>query len=277
MCALAEYVHCRHRPFFFITFVGLAIFVILNMLIAIISDAYTVCREKMQNKPKVDLVGEIYQYLKDTMETLPVVGKYVLRAEREAARAVDAVVVAAEQAAQRAPPHVLPALRAPPAQRPPDNSTAGAAVPCAVPAARSLGAPSGGSLGSPSAIRAQIGEADPGAWALEAAVQHQLQAARSLLGLLEASPASPPGAYSEAQHFVAQASAALSMPAGRRTSRSVEVHGVVDGGEGGGQAAGGRPRKRAVPEPAPQTHSATHHPRVLDVSTADAAPDVCEL
>jgi hypothetical protein len=39
--------------------VALAIFVILNMLIAIISDAYTVCREKMQAKPKVDLVAEV--------------------------------------------------------------------------------------------------------------------------------------------------------------------------------------------------------------------------
>jgi hypothetical protein len=33
-------------PFFFVTYVALAIFVILNMLIAIISDAYSVCRAR---------------------------------------------------------------------------------------------------------------------------------------------------------------------------------------------------------------------------------------
>jgi hypothetical protein len=77
-------------PFFFIVYVALAIFVILNMLIAIISDAYSVCREKMQKKPKVYLVAEIGEYLKQTLEDVPYLGAWLERAELEAKRKLQA-------------------------------------------------------------------------------------------------------------------------------------------------------------------------------------------
>jgi hypothetical protein len=89
-------------PFFFIVYVALAIFVILNMLIAIISDAYSVCREKMQKKPKVYLVAEIGEYLKQTLEDVPYLGAWLERAELEAKRKLQAAKRKGEmQAAKR--------------------------------------------------------------------------------------------------------------------------------------------------------------------------------
>jgi hypothetical protein len=58
-------------PFFFVFFISLAVFVVLNMVIAIISDAYTVCSEKMKLKPKVNLTVEIYGYFLHKIEHLP--------------------------------------------------------------------------------------------------------------------------------------------------------------------------------------------------------------
>jgi hypothetical protein len=42
-----EDAHFVMGPVFFLIFVGLAVFVVLNMLIAIISDAYETCREEV--------------------------------------------------------------------------------------------------------------------------------------------------------------------------------------------------------------------------------------
>jgi hypothetical protein len=67
-------------PFFFIIYVALAIFVILNMLIAIISDAYSVCRERMHHKKKVNLGADIIHYLESVVVGLPIVGPLIRKA-----------------------------------------------------------------------------------------------------------------------------------------------------------------------------------------------------
>jgi hypothetical protein len=50
-------------PFLFIVFVALAVFVVLNMLIAIISDAYEQAREELADAPPVDILDEIKMFL----------------------------------------------------------------------------------------------------------------------------------------------------------------------------------------------------------------------
>jgi hypothetical protein len=50
-------------PILFIIFVVLAVFVILNMLIAIISDAYVEVEEDVRNRPHVDLFEDIKDFL----------------------------------------------------------------------------------------------------------------------------------------------------------------------------------------------------------------------
>lgn len=61
---------------------ALAIFVILNMLIAIISDAYSVCRERMQAKPKVELLQEIGLYLQCVATDMPFAGPLIEKAAK---------------------------------------------------------------------------------------------------------------------------------------------------------------------------------------------------
>ena len=80
-------------PLFFVMFVGLAIFVILNMLIAIISDSYSVCREEMQAKPKVDLVREVRQYVTAVVLDLPIVGTMLKESQKAAAKGAKAALL----------------------------------------------------------------------------------------------------------------------------------------------------------------------------------------
>jgi hypothetical protein len=49
-------------PILFIIFVVLAVFVVLNMLIAIISDAYMEVEEEIKSRPKVDLMEDVKDY-----------------------------------------------------------------------------------------------------------------------------------------------------------------------------------------------------------------------
>jgi hypothetical protein len=58
-------------PFFFVFFIGLAVFVVLNMVIAIISDAYSVCSQQMREKPTVHLRKEVYSFIFEHLEQLP--------------------------------------------------------------------------------------------------------------------------------------------------------------------------------------------------------------
>jgi hypothetical protein len=55
--------HFVMGPMFFLIFVVLAVFVVLNMLIAIISDAYETCREEMKDYPPVNIVAEVKDYI----------------------------------------------------------------------------------------------------------------------------------------------------------------------------------------------------------------------
>jgi len=67
-------------PIFFLIFVMCAVFVVLNMLIAIISDAYSVCRENMLKKEKVNLAAEIHEFTRDWVESLPFIGPKIKQA-----------------------------------------------------------------------------------------------------------------------------------------------------------------------------------------------------
>jgi hypothetical protein len=58
-------------PFFFVFYVLMAVFVVLNMVIAIISDAYSECSAKMKQKDEVNLAVEITDYLIATTEAIP--------------------------------------------------------------------------------------------------------------------------------------------------------------------------------------------------------------
>jgi hypothetical protein len=78
-------------PFYFIFFIGLAVFVVLNMVIAIISDAHSMCSEEMRSKPKVNLMQELYKHIFEDIEALPCgVGGHIrqnrLEAEKKLSR-----------------------------------------------------------------------------------------------------------------------------------------------------------------------------------------------
>lgn len=82
-------------PFFFIFFVVLAVFVVLNMIIAIISDAYSVCSEEMKQKDTVNVVKEVNDYMIETIEALPCgIGPFFRQ------RRLQAIALAHEKAAQ---------------------------------------------------------------------------------------------------------------------------------------------------------------------------------
>jgi hypothetical protein len=68
-------------PAMFIVFIVLSVFVVLNMLIAIISDAYKEAKKETENKTDIDLIKLIMHYIHQSMLDLPVVGKYLARAE----------------------------------------------------------------------------------------------------------------------------------------------------------------------------------------------------
>mmetsp|Transcript_9536 Transcript_9536/g.33511 ORF Transcript_9536/g.33511 Transcript_9536/m.33511 type:complete len:678 (-) Transcript_9536:100-2133(-) len=61
-------------PAFFIVFVALAVFVVLNVLIAIISDAYTATNEELLQKEDVKVGAEIVEYVWDTIYGIPILG-----------------------------------------------------------------------------------------------------------------------------------------------------------------------------------------------------------
>jgi hypothetical protein len=68
-------------PALFIVFVGLAVFVLLNMLIAIISDAYAEARKEISDEDDIDLLTLIFKYLRESVHSIPVVGKFFVRGE----------------------------------------------------------------------------------------------------------------------------------------------------------------------------------------------------
>ena len=66
-------------PLFFFLYVGIQVFVVLNMIIAIISDAYTEAEARLKATPDTPLGPEIYRYLRKMLFQLPLVGKIVRR------------------------------------------------------------------------------------------------------------------------------------------------------------------------------------------------------
>jgi hypothetical protein len=65
-------------PVLFILFICLAVFVVLNTLIAIISDAYCDAQEHAGSLPPVDLVAEIIEYILNGLKTYVPGGKAIL-------------------------------------------------------------------------------------------------------------------------------------------------------------------------------------------------------
>ena len=89
-------------PLLFVLFICLAVFVILNMVIAIISDAYSKCREQMLEKESINIVAEITLYVRDTIEGIPCVGPYIKAARLKSIEMAKAAEQAAAKAASRA-------------------------------------------------------------------------------------------------------------------------------------------------------------------------------
>eukprot|EP00937_MAST-01D_sp_MAST-1D-sp2_P002378 g2378.t1 len=77
--------HSVMGPLFFVAFVVLCVFVVLNMFIAIISDAYTETIEESVGKPNINLGKEIRQFVWMHLQVLPCAGRY-LRAARNQVR-----------------------------------------------------------------------------------------------------------------------------------------------------------------------------------------------
>jgi polycystin 1L2 len=75
--------HVWLGPMLFIIFIALAVFVVLNMLIAIISDAYAEVQEEDQKRraagTDIDLLAEIKEYMFQRTKNIPLVGKCVIR------------------------------------------------------------------------------------------------------------------------------------------------------------------------------------------------------
>lgn len=71
-CALA----LVPQPVLFILFICVAVFVVLNVLIAIISDAYSDAQESLMHSNDVALGQEIKDYVLNTIEGVPVLGKW---------------------------------------------------------------------------------------------------------------------------------------------------------------------------------------------------------
>jgi len=85
-------------PLFFVLFICLAVFVILNMLIAIVSDSYSTCREMMAQKKEVHIFEEMTLYIRDTVDALPIVGKYIKRSRLK----MEALALQAQHMAEEA-------------------------------------------------------------------------------------------------------------------------------------------------------------------------------
>jgi len=85
-------------PLFFVLFICLAVFVILNMLIAIVSDSYSTCREMMALKKEVHIFEEMTLYIRDTVDALPIIGKYIKRSRLK----MEALALQAQHMAEEA-------------------------------------------------------------------------------------------------------------------------------------------------------------------------------
>lgn len=72
-------------PLLFLLFVVLACFVVLNMLIAVISDAYIACQEEMgENDGDVNILREMWEYIVELLGPLPCIGPWIKRLKEAA-------------------------------------------------------------------------------------------------------------------------------------------------------------------------------------------------
>ena len=75
--------HSWLGPILFIIFIALAVFVVLNMLIAIISDAYMDVQAEDQKRrergEEINLVGEIKDYMYERTRKMPIIGPIVTK------------------------------------------------------------------------------------------------------------------------------------------------------------------------------------------------------
>ena len=67
--------HAYMGPFFFICFVAIAVFIVLNMFIAIISNAYNDSFKMFKDAPRVNLVRELLMFVSDELGSMPVMGR----------------------------------------------------------------------------------------------------------------------------------------------------------------------------------------------------------
>jgi hypothetical protein len=70
-------------PMFFTLFNTLAVFVVLNMLIAIISDSYMITAKEMKDQQGFELVSGMANYVHDLVLSTPVIGIFLKRTEEE--------------------------------------------------------------------------------------------------------------------------------------------------------------------------------------------------
>jgi len=79
--------HSTMGPLFFVVFIVLCVFIVMNMFIAIISDAYSETKEAAKRKPDVNLSKEISQYVWASLVRAPVIGRYLRRGHAHMRRA----------------------------------------------------------------------------------------------------------------------------------------------------------------------------------------------
>jgi hypothetical protein len=79
--------HSTMGPLFFVVFIVLCVFIVMNMFIAIISDAYSETKEAAKRKPDVNLSKEISQYVWASLVRTPVLGRYLRRGHAHMRRA----------------------------------------------------------------------------------------------------------------------------------------------------------------------------------------------
>jgi hypothetical protein len=84
-------------PVLFVTFIGLAVFVLLNMLIAIISDAYAEAVREMEVEKDIAVLTLILQYLRELVHSIPVVGKFFVRGEEIAKEVAKKIFIDGEE------------------------------------------------------------------------------------------------------------------------------------------------------------------------------------
>ena len=69
--------HAYMGPFFFICFVAIAVFIVLNMFIAIISNAYNESSRMFKDAPRPRLLRETVLYVRDMFAATPVLGRFI--------------------------------------------------------------------------------------------------------------------------------------------------------------------------------------------------------